>query len=77
MKDIVKIIQLVHATVLFLISYLHPPAASPLPQKKKKKKKNFESRTTRKKQKILKQSTETDPLRYLLCGSLTYNGIEF
>ena len=74
MKDIVKIIQLVHATVLFLISYLHPPAASPLSQKRKK---NFESRTTRKKQKILKQSTETDPLRYLLCGSLTYNGIEF
>lgn len=59
MRDIVKIIQLVHATVLFLISYLHPPAASPLSQKRKKKK--FESRTTRKKQKILKQSTETDP----------------
>jgi len=67
MRDIVKIIQLVHATVLFLISYLHPPAASPLPQKRKKN--FFESRTTRKKQKILKQSTETDPSDTYFAGA--------
>lgn len=73
MINIVKITKFVHETDLFLISYLHPPTASPLPQNRKQ----FESRTTRKKQKILKQSTETDLLRHLLCRPLTYNGIEF